>query len=87
MSYSQFQNEINVETLFHNVIENTDGLLVLPNGALRVNHVSVEDGGMYECIAMSIAGFFASVKLFTHSLCTAAPCNVRHPWTFKKKKQ
>jgi len=37
-------------------IENTDGFLVLPNGALRVNHVSVEDGGMYECIAMSIAG-------------------------------
>jgi hypothetical protein len=37
-------------------IENSEGFLVLPNGALRINRVSVEDGGMYECIAMSIAG-------------------------------
>ena len=38
------------------VIENTDDSVILPNGALRVHHVSVDDAGMYECFATSIAG-------------------------------
>jgi len=29
---------------------------VLANGALRIDHVTVEDGGMYECVATNIAG-------------------------------
>lgn len=34
----------------------SDNLLLLPNGALRINHVKVEDGGLYECTATSTAG-------------------------------
>jgi len=32
------------------------GVVFLPNGALRINRVQTEDGGVYECIATSIAG-------------------------------
>ena len=31
-------------------------IVFLPNGAMRINHVRVEDGGTYECIATSVAG-------------------------------
>ena len=36
--------------------DDTESLIQLPNGALRINHVRIEDGGMYECIATSVAG-------------------------------
>ena len=32
------------------------GLVFLPNGALRINSVRVEDAGIYECVASSEAG-------------------------------
>lgn len=36
--------------------DSSDGLQLLPNGALRFNRVRVEDGGLYECVANSTAG-------------------------------
>lgn len=30
--------------------------VILPNGALRIHEVRKEDGGIYECIATSMAG-------------------------------
>jgi len=37
-------------------LDKLEGVIFLPNGALRFNRVTVDDGGMYECVATSIAG-------------------------------
>src|SRR6218665_1696402 len=36
--------------------DGSDNFVQLPNGALRISHVRIEDGGLYECIATSVAG-------------------------------
>jgi len=35
---------------------NRTGWRVLANGALRIDHVTTEDAGMYECVATNVAG-------------------------------
>ena len=35
---------------------NIDGMMMLSNGALRIHHTRVEDAGLYECVATSVAG-------------------------------
>ena len=39
-----------------NLTRTDRGVVFLPNGALRINRVQTDDGGVYECIATSIAG-------------------------------
>ena len=39
-----------------NLTRNDPGVIFLPNGAMRINRVQTADGGVYECIASSIAG-------------------------------
>ena len=40
-----------------NLTRKDPGVIFLPNGAMRINRVQTTDGGVYECIATSIAGF------------------------------
>lgn len=42
-----------------------EGFYKLPNGALRIESVSVEDTGMYECLAMSSAGSASKTVMLT----------------------
>ena len=47
---------------------------VLANGALRIDHVTTEDSGMYECVATSVAGNATMAVTLNVQGIFASPC-------------